>query len=731
MERKRKIGLDLLDKSNSYCETSTSGNVKNKCSSLKDLSKHNGGVNPYTGQPYSSRYYEILRKREKLPVYEFHDELLDKVQKNQVVIIEGETGSGKTTQIPQFLLPMLAQVGYKAIACTQPRRVAAMSIAKRVSEEMDVELGQHVGYTIRFEDCSNLHKTILKFLTDGMLLREAMSDPLLSKYSCIVLDEAHERTLSTDVLMGLIKEIMSKRKDLKVLVMSATLDALKFQSYFDNAPLLKVPGRTFPVEIFYTPEPERDYVEAAVRTVTQIHQCEAPGDILLFLTGEEEIEDVCRRIRDEVDKLDRTAYGPVAVYPLYSTLPPRQQQEIFKDAPPPRYPDGPPGRKIVVSTNIAETSLTIDGIVYVVDPGFSKQKVYNPRIRVESLLVSPISQASAQQRAGRAGRTRPGKCFRLYTEKSFHDDLQVQTYPEVLRSKMETVVLTLLTLGIQDLVHFDFMDPPAPETMMRALELLNYLGALDDDGNLTHIGRMMSELPLDPQLAKMLLSSPDYQCSNEMLTIVAMLSVPNVFMRPKEAAKLADEAKSQFSHVEGDHVSLLNVYNAYKESGDNKDWCYENFVNYRSMQAADNIRVQLARLFKKLNLPTLSIDISAPEYYVNIHKCLTAGLFMQVAHLQRQGHYLTVKDHQVVALHPSSALDMKPAWVLFQDFVLTTKNFIRTVSTTRVEWLIDIAPHYYELDNWPEGETKQELERAYRRLMQIRESEKNKKGSRK
>lgn len=343
-------------------------------SSARDSKKEeDNGFNPWTQRPFSSKYYELLRKRSQLPVFEFKEDLKKKVLENQVVVVEGETGSGKTTQIPQFLLPLLAQPGRKAIACTQPRRVAAMSIAKRVSEEMDVEMGMEVGYTIRFEDCTNPN-TILKFMTDGMLLREAMTDPNMERYSCIIIDEAHERTLSTDVLMGLLKEVMARRPDLKIVVMSATLDAVKFQKYFDNAPLVKVPGRTFPVDIFYTPEPERDYVEASVRTVVQIHQYEEPGDVLLFLTGEEEIEESCRRIRDEVFNLGE-AVGPLVVYPLYASLPPRQQQDIFKDAPAPRRPGGLPGRKVIVSTNIAETSLTIDGIVYVVDPGFSKQKV--------------------------------------------------------------------------------------------------------------------------------------------------------------------------------------------------------------------------------------------------------------------------------------------------------------------------------------------------------------------
>ena len=453
----------------------------------------------------------------------------------------GETGSGKTTQyvhtvplfvqirdwhyprIPQFVVYSdMPQTKKKLVACTQPRRVAAMSVAKRVADEMDgacstsiallashflsVTLGKQVGYSIRFEDMTEPGTTFLKYMTDGMLLREAMHDPDLERYSTIILDEAHERTLATDILMGLLKSLVKRRKDLKIIVMSATLDALKFQKYFtidETAPLFKVPGRTHPVEIFYTEDPEPDYVEAAIRTVLMIHRAEDPGDILLFLTGEEEIEDACRKIKIEADDLvanDPSAVGPLSCIPLYSSLPTQQQQRIFDPAPPPRSPDGPPGRKVIISTNIAETSLTIDGIVYVVDPGFSKQKLYNPRIRVESLLVTPISKASAQQRAGRAGRTRPGKCFRLYTEKDFMKELEEQTHPEILRSNLANTVLELVKAGVKDLVRFDYVDAPAPETLMRALELLNFLAALDDEGNLTALGSKMSEFPLDPQV---------------------------------------------------------------------------------------------------------------------------------------------------------------------------------------------------------------------------------------
>lgn len=568
-----------------------------------------------------------------------------------------------------------------------------MSVAQRVAAELDVTLGEEVGYSIRFEDMTS-SKTLLKYMTDGMLLREAMNDNELSRYSTIILDEAHERTMSTDVLMGLLKEVVLRRPDLKIIIMSATLDAQKFQRYFNDAPLLAVPGRTHPVEIFYTPEPEQDYVEAAIRTVLQIHATEDDGDILLFLTGEEEIEDAARKISLEGDEMVRDAdAGPLKVYTLYGSLPPHMQQKIFDPAPAARRPGGRPGRKVIVSTNIAETSLTIDGIVYVVDPGFSKQKIYNPRIRVESLLVSPISKASAQQRAGRAGRTRPGKCFRLYTESAFKKELIDQTYPEILRSNLSSTVLELKKLGIDDLVHFDLMDPPAPETLMRALEELNYLACLDDEGNLTQLGRLASEFPLDPALAVMLISSPEFYCSNEVLSITALLSVPQIFVRPASQRKRADEMKNLFAHPDGDHLTLLNAYHAFKspEAQDNtKQWCHDHFLSLRALQSADNVRMQLLRIMEREELEMISTAFEDKKYYENIRRALCAGFFMQVAKKETQGKsmYMTIKDHQNVLLHPSTVLAHDAEWVLYNEFVLTTKNYIRSVTAVKPEWLI-------------------------------------------
>ncbi|KAI5860339.1 P-loop containing nucleoside triphosphate hydrolase protein [Durotheca rogersii] len=580
-----------------------------------------------------------------------------------------------------------------------------MSVAQRVADELDVPLGDEVGYSIRFEDKTS-PKTMLKYMTDGMLLREAMNDPDMSRYSCIILDEAHERTLATDILMALLKTVVKRRKDLKLIVMSATLDAQKFQRYFFQSPLLAVPGRTFPVEIYYTPEPEKDYVEAAIRTVLQIHATEPEGDILLFLTGEEEIEDTCRKISLEVDELLReTDCGPMKVYPLYGTLPPNQQQKIFEPAPAALRKGGKPGRKCIISTNIAETSLTIDGIVYVVDPGFSKQKIYNPRLRVESLLVSAISKASAQQRAGRAGRTKPGKCFRLYTEEAFKTELTEQTYPEILRSNLSNTVLELKKLGVKDLVHFDLMDPPAPETMMRALEELNYLACLDDEGELTPLGSLASEFPLDPSLAVMLISSPEFHCSNEILSIASLLSVPQVFVRPAQKRRQADEMKNHFKHPDGDHLTLLNVYHAFKgvinRGEDAKQWCHEHYVSYRHLSNADNVRSQLRRIMDTNGIELFSTEFTDKDYYINIRRALLSGLFMKVAKRENGKVYRTLKDNnQPVMLHPSTVLETEYEWVLYHEFVLTTRQYIRTVTGIRPEWLLELAPLYYDFESW-------------------------------
>ena len=317
---------------------------------------------------------------------------------------------------------------------------------------------------------------------------------------------------------------------------------------------------------------------------------------------------------------------------------------------------------------------------------------------------------------GRAGRTKPGKAFRLYTEKAYKNEMTDNTYPEILRSNLSSVVLQLKRLGIDDLVHFDFMDPPAPETLIRALELLNYIGALDDEGELTPHGSIMAEFPLDPQLAKMLIQSCEYQCSNEALSITAMLSVPQCFIRPNEMKKQADEAKRRFAHIDGDHLTLLNVYHAFKQNNEDLKWCYENFVNFRSLKSADNVRQQLSRLMDRFNLPKVSTPFDSRLYYINIRKALVAGFYMQAAYLIPKGFYLTVKDNQEVQIHPSTCLEQKPQWAIYNEFVFTSKNYIRTVTQIKPEWLLEIAPHYYDLRSFPQCPAKAQLEKIKEKL---------------
>ncbi|KAB2628015.1 pre-mRNA-splicing factor ATP-dependent RNA helicase DHX16 [Pyrus ussuriensis x Pyrus communis] len=638
------------------------------------------------GSRAKSAFEKLQEDRKTLPIYTYRESLLDAVEKHQVLVIVGETGSGKTTQIPQYL----HEAGYTKrgkIGCTQPRRVAAMSVAARVSQEMGVKLGHEVGYSIRFEDCTS-EKTVLKYMTDGMLLREFLGEPDLASYSVMMVDEAHERTLSTDILFGLVKDIARFRPDLKLLISSATLDAEKFSDYFDSAPIFKIPGRRYPVEIHYTKAPEADYLDAAIVTSLQIHVTQPPGDILVFLTGQEEIETAEEIMKHRTRGLG-TKIAELIICPIYANLPTELQSKIFEPT-----PEG--ARKVILATNIAETSLTIDGIKYVIDPGFCKMKSYNPRTGMESLLITPISRASAMQRAGRSGRTGPGKCYRLYTAYNYYNDLDENTVPEVQRTNLASVVLSLKSLGIHDLLHFDFMDPPPSEALLKALELLFALSALNKVGELTKVGRRMAEFPLDPMLSKMIVASDKYKCSDEIISIAAMLSIGNsIFYRPKDKQVHADNARLNFHMGNvGDHIALLKVYNSWKETNYSTQWCYENYVQVRSMKRARDIRDQLEGLLERVEIELVS-NTSDNE---TIMKAITSGFFPHSAKLQKNGSYRTVKHPQTVHIHPSSGLSqVLPRWVIYHELVLTTKEYMREVTELKPEWLVEIAPHYYQL----------------------------------
>ncbi|KAK9845793.1 hypothetical protein WJX81_002540 [Elliptochloris bilobata] len=638
-----------------------------------------------------SEFEKLQADRALLPMYPYRDQLLAAVEAHQIVIIVGETGSGKTTQIPQYL----HEAGYSKlgkIGCTQPRRVAAMSVAARVAQEVGCKLGNEVGYSIRFEDCTS-DKTVLKYMTDGMLLREFLGEPDLASYSVMMVDEAHERTLHTDVLFGLVKDIARFRPDLKLLISSATLDAEKFSEYFDYAPIFRIPGRRYPVDIFYTKAPEADYLHAAVVQTLTIHVNQPRGDVLIFLTGQEEIE-ACEELLKQKTRGMGSKMGELIIAPIYANLPSDLQAKIFEPTP-------PGARKVVIATNIAETSLTIDGIRYVIDPGFVKQNSYNPRSGMESLMVTPVSKASAQQRAGRAGRTAPGMCFRLYTAWSFQHELDDNTIPEIQRTNLGNVVLMLKSLGINDLMNFDFMDPPPTQTLFRALEQLYALGALNDRGELTKLGRRMAEFPLDPMLAKTIIASEEYKCSEEIATVCAMVSVGGaVFYRPKDKAVHADNAHNNFHRgAVGDHIALLNVFNGWAESNFSTQWCYENFVQVRSMKRARDVREQLLGLMDRVEVQL----VSNPGDHDAVRKAVCAGYFYHTARRQKTDSYRTVKNPQTVDIHPSSGLrEVLPRWVVYHELVLTSKEFMRTVSEIKPGWLVEIAPHLYskkELDD--------------------------------
>eukprot|EP00027_Filamoeba_sp_ATCC50430_P016314 CAMPEP_0168570318 /NCGR_PEP_ID=MMETSP0413-20121227/16652_1 /TAXON_ID=136452 /ORGANISM="Filamoeba nolandi, Strain NC-AS-23-1" /LENGTH=721 /DNA_ID=CAMNT_0008602923 /DNA_START=1 /DNA_END=2162 /DNA_ORIENTATION=+ len=617
----------------------------------------------------------IKEQKESLPIFKLKQALMAAVKDNQVLVVIGETGSGKTTQMTQYLY----EGGYAArgrIGCTQPRRVAATSVAKRVSEEFGCRLGEDVGYAIRFEDCTS-PKTIIKYMTDGMLLRECLLDPLLSQYSVIMLDEAHERSIHTDVLFGLLKECTSKRKDLKLIVTSAT--------YFNNCPIFTIPGKTFPVEILYTKQPETDYLDASLITVMQIHLTEPPGDILLFLTGQEEIDTACQILFERMKAL-----GPevpeLIILPVYSALPSEMQSRIFDPAP-------PGSRKVVIATNIAETSLTIDGIYYVVDPGFCKQKAYNPKLGMDSLIVVPISQAQARQRSGRAGRTGPGKCYRLYTEAAYKNEMLPTTIPELQRTNLANTVLTLKALGINDLLGFDFMDPPPVQTLITAMQQLYSLGALDEEGLLTKLGRKMAEFPLEPQLSKMLIASVEMGCSDEILTIVAMLSVQNVFYRPKEKQSQADQKKAKFHQPEGDHLTLLAVYEAWKKNNCSTAWCFENFIQARNLRRAQDIRKQLLTIMDRYKLDI----VSAGKNYTKVRKAICSGFFAHASKKDPQEGYKTMVDGTPVFIHPSSSLFQRnPDWVIYHELVMTSKEYMREVTMIDPKWLVELAPKFFK-----------------------------------
>ncbi|KAJ7929392.1 P-loop containing nucleoside triphosphate hydrolase protein [Mycena leptocephala] len=624
----------------------------------------------------------IQSQRERLPIFKHRtyspsrprrpcDKLLYAVENHGVIIVVGQTGCGKTTQLPQYLMESGWAENGNVIACTQPRRVAATSVAGRVAAEVGSILGDEVGYTIRFEDVSDKERTRILYMTDGMLFRETLVDPLLSRYSVIMIDEAHERSVYTDLLLGVLKKIRRKRPSLRLIVSSATLDATSFLDYFtastspEEATIVSLEGRMYPVEVAYLQEPAPDYVRKAAEVAWNINLQQGAGDILVFLTGREDIERCLEEFSDLLPTLPRTATRLVPLA-LHAGLSTDEQLRVFE-------PADRGTRKVIIATNIAEASVTIEGIKFVVDCGFVKIRIYNPTTALASLATVPTSVASATQRAGRAGRTSPGVCYRLYPISAF-DSLPLSTPPEITRTDMTTPILQLKSLGIDDLMKFEWVSAPPAESVLRALEGLVAAGMIGEDGRLTVIGEQVAECPVEVVVARMLFSSKELKCGEEILTIAAMTSVQDVFVIPDGAqGALAELERRKFTAEEGDHLTLLNAYNAFTRYGRSSGWCKSHALSFRAMSRAVSIRAQLKKYMQRFNLPIESCEGDAKR----LRKCLVSGYWRNGARWVADGTYRSVRGNRTLHVHPTSVLfTRKPrsGWVVFHEMEETKKT---------------------------------------------------------
>ncbi|KAF8340518.1 uncharacterized protein EI90DRAFT_2906453 [Cantharellus anzutake] len=663
----------------------------------------------------SQRTAELLTQRKSLPIWSGRESLVRAVINNDTVVILGETGSGKTTQVPQFLLESQNFKG--VIAVTQPRRVAAISLAGRVSAEQGTILGERVGYAVRFDEKSG-PETKIKYLTDGMLGRELMSDSLLSRYSVIIVDEAHERTLRTDLLFSALKRIQrhrnsGKRADTKgkapehdkenpltIIIMSATLDAERFSNFFNGAPMLYVKGRQHPVKVYYTENYQEDYVESALRTLYQIHMSHGKGDVLVFLSGQDEIESLNKSINIYADQMPEGKMK-ILTCPLYAALPQHKQHKIFIPAP-------PDTRKVVLATNIAETSITIPGIKFVIDTGVAKEKSFvtqnHKGTGMDVLLVKPISKSSARQRAGRAGREGPGVCFRLYTEEAFKNFREAAT-PEIQRCNLASAVLTLKCFDI-DPTSEEYLDPPSEESVQSSLLILYGLQALDEKGKVTALGKQMANFPLDPPWACALLASQEYSCTAEVIKIVSFLSsTSKLLMEPtSEERDTVADMRNKFRHSSGDHLTHLNILHAYEEvkAGNGgldgpgskralKDWCQKHYINERAFAEAGDIAQQLALACRRVGIdPTTSCGDETD----GVLKSILRGTFQNCALIQQDGTYRQIVSRLPVKIHPSSTLfGRKVPAIVYDELIFTNNTYARTVSALEQSWIAELAIH--------------------------------------
>ncbi|XP_062859694.1 DEAD/H (Asp-Glu-Ala-Asp/His) box polypeptide 32a [Trichomycterus rosablanca] len=667
-------------------------------------------LNRFDGLPYSSRYYKLLQERQKLPIWETKDQFMSVLQNNQLVVISGTTKTGKSTQIPQwcaeFCLEVQSQHG--GVVCSQIQRQQAVDLALRVADEMDVNIGHEVGYSIPLENCCSTD-TILRYCTDDVLLRDLMSDPLLEHYGVVVIDQAHERTVSTDLLMLLLREVILQREDLRVVVLSVLPASQTLLTHFGGAAHLHVASPCLP-EVLYSRQVSTESFHSALRLVVEVHKTRELGDIAVFLASEQEVGCACSVLAKEALRLNGT-YGelvPVIMCPCHAgiCLPITDHQSQKKE------------RKVFLSCSQSEDMFwSVDNVKFVIDTGVEKRFVYIPRVRASAEVIRPISRCRAEIRKQLAGLA--GRCFCLYPEETV---LCAEIPAQILESNITSSVLFLKRMEVAGLRHFDFISRPDPESLMQALEDLDYLAALDDDGNLSEIGIIMSEIPLDPQMAKALLASCEFDCVSEMLTIAAMLAAPSCFVEPPLGMETeAMLCHMKLHHSEGDHFTLINIFNSFKccqkdSCLTQEKWCQDYFLCCAALQTADAIRTELTETLKKLELPLSEPAFGTKTNTLNIKRALLAGFFMQVARdVDGSGNYFMLCNKHVAQVHPLSAYGAKahklglPEWVLFHEYTLSNSNYIRTITEISPEVFVEMAPQYF-FYNLPSSECKEFLQ---------------------
>lgn len=618
---------------------------------------------------------------EELPVVSHKEKIIDSILNNQVTIIAGDTGSGKTTQLPKFCLESLIDLGSGLIGCTQPRRVAAVTVAERVAHELKEE-GGLVGYKIRFKDKTSA-KTRIKFMTDGVLLSETQSDRLLKKYRVIILDEAHERSLNIDFLLGYLKQILPKRPDLKLIITSATIDTDSFAEHFEDSSVISIAGRTYPVEVQYDPfEVTNDtddvsYLEHCVQAIEKLFMQSPPGDILAFLPTERDIKTCCELLREK--------HLHAVILPMFGRLLPADQRKIFK-----HYPS----TKIVVATNVAETSITVPGIRYVVDSGLARISSYNIRSKTTSLPVSKISQASCDQRKGRCGRVAPGVCVRLYSEENYLARDRF-TPPEIRRSNLAEVILKMISLGLGSPESFPFIDSPQPTAIRDGFRQLVELGAINSKKRLTKRGNLMAKMPIDPSISRIIIESSSNNCLKEITIIASALAIQDPRVRPAEREKEADAAHANFTHPHSDFLALLNIWNEFHGGMKKvtswsrlKKFCKTHYLSFQRMREWLDLHDQMQRLLQR---HTSFKENTTEGSYEAIHKALATGFLRNVARKKEKKIYQTTSNREIMIFPGSHQFSKSGQWILAASFLETSRLYALTVATVEPEWLESIG----------------------------------------